>query len=451
MLSQIKKSALIAFPLIITQVVQMGISVTDTIMIGWLGPTELAALTLASTLLFIMYIWIYGFPNAGVALISQARGRKDFTYARRVFRMGVWLVSTASLFSVAALTQTDQILRFLGQEDELISFAVEYMVIAKWTVLPFMIFTMFRSFLMSIDRAYIIFWVPVIGLVFNAVLNYMLIFGKFGAPRLEIQGAAIASVSSSVLMLLLILTYTQFAKSTRDFNLFKRIYKLDANTLLHVFKLGFPIGLTTLVEVSSFSAATVLMGWVGKIELAAHGILMQIFALAFMISLGISQAATIRVGILLGESNIIELRKVAMSIYILGLGVSILIILVLIVSGNFFVTLFLDQGIPKSNEVIEYASVLIFFGIAFHFFDCGQILSIGLLRGLSDTRIPFYLSLFSFWGIGISVAYFLSIYTHFSGFGVWVGLGLGMASCFTGLSYRFEILNQKLLTKNIIS
>ena len=92
-----------------------------------------------------------------------------------------------------------------------------------------------------------------------------------------------------------------------------------------------------------------------------------------------------------------------------------------------------------------------FFGIAFHFFDCGQILSIGLLRGLSDTRIPFYLSLFSFWGIGISVAYFLSIYTHFSGFGVWVGLGLGMASCFAGLSYRFEILNKKLLTKNIIA
>ena len=203
------------------------------------------------------------------------------------------------------------------------------MVIAKWTVLPFMIFTMFRSFLMSIDRAYIIFWVSVIGLFFNAVLNYILIFGKFGAPRLEIQGAAIASVSSSVLMLLLILTYTQFSKSTRDFSLFKRIYRLDANTLIHVFKLGFPIGLTTLVEVSSFSAATVLMGWVGKIELAAHGILMQIFALAFMISLGISQAATIRVGILLGESNIIELRKVAMSIYILGLGVSILIILIL--------------------------------------------------------------------------------------------------------------------------
>ena len=451
MLYQIKKSALIAFPLIITQVVQMGISVTDTIMIGWLGPAELAALTLASALLFIMYIWIYGFPNAGVALISQARGRKDFTYARRVFRMGVWLVSIASLFSIAALTQTDQILRFLGQKDELILFAVDYMVIAKWTILPFMIFTMFRSFLMSIDRAYIIFWVSIIGLVFNAVLNYLLIFGKFGAPRLEIQGAAIASVSSSVLMLLLILTYTQFAKSTRDFNLFKRIYKLDTNTLLHVFKLGFPIGLTTLVEVSSFNAATVLMGWVGKIELAAHGILMQIFALAFMISLGISQAATIRVGILLGANNIIELRKAAMSIYILGLGVSILVILALLLSGNFFITLFLDQGIPKSNEVLEYASVLIFFGIAFHFFDCGQILSLGLLRGLSDTRLPFYLSIISFWGIGISVAFYLSTYTDFGGFGVWIGLGLGLASCFAGLSYRFEILNKRLLIKKIIT
>ena len=187
-----------------------------------------------------------------------------------------------------------------------------------------------------------------------------------------------------------------------------------------------------------------LMGWVGKIELAAHGILMEIFALAFMISLGISQAATIRVGTLLGESKIIELRKVAMSIYILGLGFSIFIILVLLVSGNFFINLFLDQGIPKSNEVIEYASILLIFGIAFHFFDCGQILSIGLLRGLSDTRLPFYISLVSFWGIGITVAYFLSNYTNFGGIGVWIGLGLGMTSCFAGLSYRFEILKKRL-------
>lgn len=444
MLLEIQKTFKLSFPLVITQFTQMGIGLTDTIMIGWLGATELASLTLASTLLFIFYIWIYGFPNAGVALISQAQGRKDSKFARRAFRMGLWLVILASLISIGILTQVEPILRFFGQKEELIHLSAEYMVIAKWMILPFMIFTMLRAFMMSVNKVYMIFWVSTFGLVFNAVVNYLLIFGNFGAPKLEIQGAAIASISSSLVMLLLIIGYTYISKSIRKFELFKGIYKADITTLLKVTHLGFPIGMTTLAEVSSFSAATILMGWVGKIELAAHGIMMQIFSLAFMVPLGVSQAATIRIGTALGEKNKKKIYEASKSVYIIGLGCGIIIMLSLFLGGESFIKLFLDQNVINSEEVLKFASIFLVYGIFFHIFDCGQILSIGLLRGLSDTRVPFYFCLLSYWGVGIPVAYILSIHSYLGGTGIWVGLGIGAAFCFATLGYRFESLKAKL-------
>ena len=444
MLLEIQKTIKLSFPLIITQFTQMGIGVTDTLMMGWLGTTELAALTLASTLLFILYIWIYGFPNASVALISQAQGRQDATFARRAFRMGLWAVILSSSVSITILSQTDLILRFFGQKEELISLASQYMAIAKWMILPFMIFTMVRAFMMSIDRVYIIFWISVFGLLLNALVNYMLIFGNLGAPQLEIQGAAFASVISGLAMMVLMVCYTFLSKSIRNFELFKRIFKPDSKALLQVIKMGFPIGLTTLAEVGSFSAAAVIMGWIGKIELAAHGILMQIFGLAFMIPLGISQAATIRVGTALGEENKEKIYEASKSIYILGMGFGVLIIFTLILGGEFFINLFLDRRLADSDEVLRFASIFLFIGIIFHIFDCGQILAIGLLRGLSDTKVPFYLCLLSYWGVGIPVAYILSIHLGLGGSGIWIGLGIGMGFCFATLGYRFKLLKTKL-------
>jgi Na+-driven multidrug efflux pump len=240
------------------------------------------------------------------------------------------------------------------------------------------------------------------------------------------------------------LGYTYLSKSIRSFELFKRIYKPDSKALIQVTKLGLPIGLTTLAEVGSFSAAAVIMGWIGKIELAAHGILMQIFGLAFMIPLGISQAATIRIGTALGEENKEKIYEASKSIYILGIGFGVLIIFTLILGGEFFINLFLDQRLSNSDEVLRFASIFLFFGIIFHIFDCGQILVIGLLRGLSDTKVPFYLCLLSYWGVGIPVAYILSIQLNLGGSGIWIGLGIGMSFCFATLGYRFKFLKAKL-------
>ena len=444
MLQEVRESFRISLPLVITQFTQMGIGVTDTLMIGWLGPTELAALTLATTLLFIFYIWIYGFPNAGVALISQARGRRDLKFARRAFRMGIWLVTISSLISILVLTQVRPILNFFGQEGELIILAERYMVIGKWMILPFMLFTMLRAFMMSVDRIYVIFWISLLGLIFNAFLNYLLIFGNLGAPRLEIEGASIASLGSSSIMLALMLSYSISTPYIRKFQLFKGIYKLDGIVLFRLTKLGFPIGLTTLAEVGSFSAAALMMGWVGKIELAAHGILMQIFGLAFMIPLGISQAATIRIGTAIGRKDILKVNNSRMSIYLIGFISGLAIVIALFFLGDYFIKLFLDDSSKDSDQVLKFALTFLIFGLIFHICDCGQILLIGLLRGLSDTSIPFYICLVSYWVFAVPMSYLLSVYSSLGGTGIWIGLGIGMAICFFSLLIRFEVLRCKL-------
>ena len=444
MLQDLKESYRISVPLVITQFTQMGIGVTDTLMIGWLGSTELAALTLATTLLFIFYIWIYGFPNAGVALISQAKGRQDTKFARRAFRMGIWLVTLASLISITVLTQVVTILDFFGQEDELIILAERYMVFGKWMILPFMLFTMLRAFMMSVDRIYVIFWISFLGLIFNAFLNYIFIFGNLGVPRLEIEGASIASVGSSLIMLTLLITYSYLNPYIRNFQLFKRIYRLDSVVLFQLAKLGFPIGFTTLAEVGSFSAAAIMMGWVGKIELAAHGILMQIFGLAFMIPLGISQAATIRIGTAIGEKDISKVSNSRISIYLLGFISGLAIILTLLFLGDFFVKSFLDESNQSSGLVLKFASAFLIFGLIFHIFDCGQILIIGLLRGLADTSVPFYICFVSYWVVAMPLSYVLSVHSNLEGKGIWIGLGVGMAICCFSLLIRFELLRSKL-------
>ena len=444
MLQEVRESLRISLPLVITQFTQMGIGVTDTLMIGWLGPTELAALTLATTLLFIFYIWIYGFPNAGVALISQARGRRDLKFARRAFRMGIWLVTISSLISILVLTQVRPILNFFGQEGELIILAERYMVIGKWMILPFMLFTMLRAFMMSVDRIYVIFWISLLGLIFNAFLNYLLIFGNLGAPRLEIEGASIASLGSSSIMLALMFGYSISTPYIRKFQLFKGIHKLDGIVLFRLAKLGFPIGLTTLAEVGSFSAAALMMGWVGKLELAAHGILMQIFGLAFMIPLGISQAATIRIGTAIGRKDILKVNNSRISIYLIGFISGLAIVIALFFLGDYFIKLFLDDSSKDSDQVLKFALTFLIFGLIFHICDCGQILLIGLLRGLSDTSIPFYICLVSYWVFAVPMSYLLSVYSSLGGTGIWIGLGIGMAICFFSLLIRFEVLRCKL-------
>ena len=171
---------------------------------------------------------------------------------------------------------------------------------------------------------------------------------------------------------------------------------------------------------------------------------MQIFGLAFMIPLGISQAATIRIGTAMGRKDILQVNNSRMSIYLIGFISGLAIVIALFFLGDYFIKLFLDDSSKDSDQVLKFALTFLIFGLIFHICDCGQILLIGLLRGLSDTSIPFYICLVSYWVFAVPMSYLLSVYSNLGGTGIWIGLGIGMAICFFSLLIRFEVLRCKL-------
>ena len=426
----------LSLPLIIAQIAQLGLGLTDTAMIGWYGTSELAALTLGHACLFFVYITLTGFSLAVITNVSQAFGKADEEALRLNFRMGLWLVFAFSLIGLVLVSKTEEFLTYLNQDEQIVKIVSQYIEIVQWMV-PFLLLTyVIKAFLISVKKQQVVLSISILGLATNIVLNYLFIFGKLGLPELGIRGVAYSSLLTSFAMMLSGLLYIHFS-DLKVKRIFKDFFIFDTIIFMNLFKLGWPICLTIMAESGMFSFASILMGWIGDVELAAHGISLTVFALFFMIPLGISQAGTVIIAKTIGANELAKLDKAASSIYLLGLGWAVVNTFLIIVYGDFIISIFLNSNDVNVEEVAFYASVFLFVGCFFHLADSGQILFAALLRGFSDTKKPFMISFFSYWAIGIPAAYFLSQKTSLAGSGVYYGIGLGLLVCSILLFFRF--------------
>jgi len=273
----------LGLPLVGAQLAQVSINTTDVLMLGWYGTRELAASVLATQAFFLVFVFGLGFTTAVLPLAAQAAGAGDDAALRRAVRMGGWITVVYGLAMQVPLWYTESILLLLKQDPELAALAGTYMRIAQWGLVPALLATCFRSYLSAVDAARIVFWATIAGVVLNAGLNYALIFGNLGAPQLGISGAAIASVGTNLLITILLIAYCTKAVSLQRYTLFIRIWRPDWFAMQELLKLGWPIGITIIAESGLFIAAAILMGWLGTIPLAAHGIAIQLAATAFMI------------------------------------------------------------------------------------------------------------------------------------------------------------------------
>ena len=449
MKSHFLESLRLSIPLIIAQLAQFGLGLTDTVMVGWYGTTELAALTLGHACIFFIYITLSGFALGVLAKVSQAYGNKDIISIRFNLRMGIWLVFGFSLLGLIIASNIKTILIYLNQEPRLINVINDYVSIIRWMI-PFILLTfVFKAFLISIKKEKTVLTISIFGLAVNIILNYILIFGKFGAPELGIKGAAFASLGTSIFMLSTAIIYSLLTE-VKNIKIFDQFFTFEKETFSGLYKIGWPICLTIMAESGMFSAASVLMGWVGEIQLAAHGIVLTIFALFFMIPLGISQAGTVRVAKTIGEKKFNEVGQVALSIYSLGIGWSILGTIIILIFGNDIIGIFLDPKNTNSDLVFSYAVSYLLICCLFHIADTGQILFAAILRGFSDTKVPFLLSLFSYWIIGVPAAYYFSQHTYLYGFGVYLGIGTGLLVASLLLFFRYLSINKITMGESII-
>ena len=426
---------ILGLPLVGGHLAQFAIGLTDTLMLGWYGVQELAALTLASSAFFTFFLMGAGFAWAVMPMVASFAAQGDTVMARRATRMGLWLSIGFFVLSVPPLWFSRPILTALGQEPLTAQMAQDYLRIALWGMLPALGMMTLKSFLAALERTQVILWMTVLAALANAALNWVLIFGNLGAPEMGLRGAAIASVATQLVMLGAGLAYTRAVLP--EYQLFVRFWRPDAEMLGRVFRLGWPIGLTSLSEVGLFVTSALMMGWIGTVPLAAHGIVIQIATATFMVHMGLSNAVTVRAGHALGRSDVPHLRRGAVAGYALSGGMSCLTIALFLTQAPLLVGLFLAPDDPDRAAILAIGTGLLAMAALFQLVDGAQVIALGLLRGVQDTRVPMWLAAFAYWGVGLPASYAFGFGLGGQGIGIWAGLVLGLATAAVLLSLRF--------------
>lgn len=424
--SELSSSLSVAVPLALTNLGNIAMNTTDVVMIGWLGAEALAAGVLGFTMLFLFLLMGLGMTSAVSPLTAQAYGAGDIAGVRRTIRQGFWAVVLFCIPAIAILMNGETILLWLGQDPLASRRAGVYLTIAAWS-LPFILwFTVLRALLATIDRTAIVFGITCLGIVMNGLLNYGLIFGNWGMPRLEIAGAAVALVATSATGFVLLALYVALHPATRGYRVFMRLWRSDIERLKAIGRLALPISLTMLLEEGLFATATIMVGWLGPVALAGHTIALQCASVAFSIPLGIGQAGTVRVGIAAGRRDSRAVGHAGWTAIGLGLGFMILSALTFWIFPEPLARLFLDSSDPDAGAVLSIAVALLAVAAVFQIFDGVQVVGLGILRGLNDTRVPLGFAIFGYWICGAPLAYVLGFVAGYGAVGVWSGFILGL-------------------------
>ncbi|MEM9551466.1 MAG: MATE family efflux transporter [Pseudomonadota bacterium] len=425
----------LGLPLIGGHLAQFAIGLTDTVMLGWYGVEALAAVTLAGSYFFTLFLMGSGFAWAVMPMVARFHAEDDETGVRRSARMGLWLSLLYGFAAMPILIWSEPILLAMGQEPTVAADAARYLNVAGWGIFPALIVMVLKSYLAALERTQIVLWITVLAAVMNAITNYALIFGNWGAPELGVIGAAVASVVTQLVSLAGVILYVLFV--VPEHALFQRIWRPDWEMFARVFRLGVPIGLTTLSEVSLFAASAIMMGWLGTIPLAAHGIALQLASATFMVHLGLSNAATVRAGNAFGRRDRDHLKRGAVAVTGMSLAMACLTIILFLTLPEPLIALFLEREDPAFDQIIALGVGLLAVAALFQLMDGAQVIALGLLRGLQDTGRPMVIAALSYWAVGMPASYVLGFVLGWEGFGVWLGLVAGLFVAAILLSWRF--------------
>lgn len=431
----VKAITVLSLPLIGGHLAQQAIGLTDTVMLGWYGVRELAALTLSHSYFFVVFMLGSGFAMAVMPMVAAAAGTEDQTSIRRATRMGLWLSLGFGVLAMPAMWWSGSILRLLGQSPETSDLAAQYLRIAGWGMFPALLVMVLQSYLAALERTQIVLWIILFAALVNAVANYALIFGHWGAPELGIIGAAIASIVTQTASLVAVAIYAVLVLP--EHQMFARFWRPDWDMLGQVFRLGLPIGLTLLSETSLFAATAMMMGWIGTVPLAAHGIVIVVTSATFMVHLGLGNVATIRAGNAFGRQDRAHMARGAVVVILMSLLAAIVAIAAFLLIPEVMVAWFLAPDDPDRAQIIGIGVLLFAAAALFQLVDGAQVIALSLLRGAQDTRIPMVIAVLSYWAVGIPVSYVLGFVVGLGGVGIWLGLAVGLAFAGVLLMHRF--------------
>jgi len=425
----------LGLPLIGSHIAQLSIALTDAVMLGWYDVEALAAQVLAASVFFVMFIFGSGFAWAVMPMVAAAQAAGEETQVRRLTRMGAWASMGFAALALPVMLFAEPLLRLSGQAEVVAELGGAYLRIAGWGIFPALLVMVLKSYLAALERTQVVLWVTVAAVGFNMVLNYALIFGNFGLPELGIRGAAIASVLVHLASFGVLAIYA--GRRLPEHDLFHRIWRPDWEALGRVFRLGWPIGITSLAESALFLASSLMMGWIGTLHLAAHGIAMQAASVTFMLHLGLSNAATVRAGQAFGRQDSTALRDGGKVVVALSCAIALATVVMFLVIPEPIIALFMKPDEPNRDAVLAIGVGLLAAAALFQVMDAAQVMALGLLRGVQDTKVPMLIAAVSYWVVGVPASYLLGFTFGLGGIGIWLGLAIGLACAGVFLMLRF--------------
>ena len=425
--SELRATLALAWPLILANLTMQLIQATDVVLLGWLGPNELAAAALGLSLSFGMILFALGVLTATSPMMASALGARSNAVrdVRRTFRQGVWAAALMTVPTLIVLWNAEGVILAFGQEPELARLAGRFLRGYMWVIPTWMLFQVMRNFVSALERPGWVLAISAAGIPLNALVSWSLIFGHLGMPELGIFGGGIGSsivwAAMALALAIVVLTDRQF----RRFHLFGRFWRADWPRFRQLFRLGGPIGFTMGFEGAVFSAAAYLMGLFGAPSVAAHQIALQIAATSFMVPLALGQATTVRVGLAYGRGDRAAIGLAGWTAFGLSTAFMTLMATLMFAFPRELITLFLEDT-PANATVIALGVSFLRIAALFQIVDGWQVVGAGMLRGLHDTRVPMIFALIGYWAIGLGVGVALAFFMDWRGIGIWWGLAAGL-------------------------
>lgn len=436
---EFRETLALAGPLAAANLLQMLTYAVDVIFIARLGDEPLAASALAVSL-FGLVLWAMTSLIGAVApLIAEALGAGGPTVrpVRRSVRMALWLAVITGVIGMGICLALEPLMHATGQQASIIALSTQYNYIIIFSLIPMLLAAALRYYVSALGRPIFATAITGIGIFVNAFANYALIFGNFGAPELGLQGAAFATIITSLVILGAYVLAIRLDPKLHRYRVFGKPWSPDWDRFWQIIRIGVPIGLTVTAEAGIFGAAAFLMGRFGASELAGHTVALQLAALAFQVPFGVGQAVTIRVGYFFGARDPVGIMRagwvaIAISVIFMTFTAS-----AMIAAPYTLLSIYVDPYAAKNAALVGFALQYLVLAAAFQLVDGVQAVAAGALRGLQDTRAPMWIAIFSYWVPGIGLSIGLGFFTPLEGVGVWIGLATGLAFAAVLLTWRW--------------
>jgi MATE family multidrug resistance protein len=421
----------------------------DNIMVGQLGTAELAAVSLGNSFMFIAMSIGIGFSTSITPLIAEADSSDNFSQAKSTFKNGLFLCTSLGVLLFLLVFLSKPLMNYMKQPEEVVALAIPYLNLVSFSLIPLIIFQAIKQFSDGMSMTKYPMYATLIANIINVILNYILIFGKFGFPEMGIVGAAYGTLISRIIMVIYLWLLLRNKERSKRIVRNIKFFVLDVLMIKKIINLGSLSAMQMFFEVAIFTAAIWLSGLLGKNPQAANQIALNLSSMTFMIAMGLGVASMIRVGNQKGLQNYKELRRIAFSIFLLGIILAIFFAILFFVFHKSLPNLYVDLSDVKNYtdnmEVVSIASKLLIAAAFFQISDSIQVVILGALRGLQDVKIPTILTFISYWVVGFPVSYFLGKDEMYGSFGIWLGLLAGLTTASILLFIRFNSLTLKLI------